>query len=183
MTDEEIFLGSAKGDEDALRELFASTWDHVGQVCALFLEGDEKLPSAVVGTYARAYHALGLGLAPELPLKTWLSVLATRECFPILQRLRQDYEHQTRTLESLSGSIPTLVEISDDPKERVNFMIRGDIDDIPEQHRDVLAMSELEGLHPLALAKRRGHSWTAAMNSLIQARHALAKQVKESFGL
>ena len=34
----------------------------------------------------------------------------------------------------------------------------------------------------LALAKRRGHSWTAAMNSLIQARHALAKQVKESFG-
>jgi DNA-directed RNA polymerase specialized sigma24 family protein len=183
MTDEEIFLGSVKGDEDALRELFASTWDHVAQVCGLFLEGDEKLPSAVVGTYARAYHVLGQGQAPELPLKTWLSVLATRECFPILQRLRQDYEQQTRTLESLSGSIPTLVEISDDPKERVNFMIRGDIDDIPEQHRDVLAMSELEGLHPLALAKRRGHSWTAAMNSLIQARHALAKQVKESFGL
>jgi DNA-directed RNA polymerase specialized sigma24 family protein len=183
MTDEEIIQGSVKGNDSALQELFVSTREHVWQVCSLFLEGDEKLPSAVVGTYARAFHMLGQGHAPELPVKDWLGALATRECLPILQRLRQDYDQQTRMLESLSGSIPTLVEISEDPKERVNFMIRGDIDDIPEQHREVLAMSELEGLHPLALAKRRGSSWAAAMISLIQARQALAKQVKESFGL
>ena len=86
-------------------------------------------------------------------------------------------------LEDLSGNISTLVEISADPKERVNFMIRGDIDDIPEQHRQVLAMSELEGLHFLELAKRMGCSWAMAMSRLIQARQALSKRVKESFGL
>jgi DNA-directed RNA polymerase specialized sigma24 family protein len=183
MTDEEICLGAADGKEIALRELFNSTREQVGRVCASLLDGDAGLPAAVVGTYARAYHTLGQGHAPELPLKDWMSVLAARECFQVLQGLRRDYDQQNLVLESLAGSIPTLVEISQDPKERVNFMIRGDIDEIPEQQRLVLSLVELEGLRPLALAKRLGCTWAAAMGRLMEARQALAKQVKESFGL
>ncbi|HTB22315.1 MAG TPA: hypothetical protein VK914_06390 [bacterium] len=183
MTDEEIFIGAADGREIALRELFVSTREQVAQVCASLLDGDAGLPSAVVGTYARAYHTLGQGHAPELPLKDWLSVLAARECFQVLQGLRRDYDQQNLILEALAGSIPTLVEISQDPKERVNFMIRGDIDEIPEEQRRILGLAELEGLRPPALAKRLGCSWAAAMRRLMDARQALAKQVKESFGL
>jgi DNA-directed RNA polymerase specialized sigma24 family protein len=47
----------------------------------------------------------------------------------------------------------------------------------------VLTLSEIEGLHFLDLAKRLSCSWAMAVNRLIQARHALAKRVKENFGL
>jgi DNA-directed RNA polymerase specialized sigma24 family protein len=184
MTDEEIFSGTAKGDENALRELFQSTREHVERVCAFFLGDDDRFPQAVVGTYRRALDVLAPEApAPEIPLRSWLSILATQECFVAMEELRREYDQQTKMLEDISGNISTLVEISSDPKERVNFMIRGDIDDIPEQHRQVLAMSELEGLHFLELAKRMGCSWAKAMGRLIQARQALAKRVKESFGL
>lgn len=183
MTEQEIIQGASAGEAGALRECYVSTREEVERVCALFLPGDGQLPSAVVGAYGRAFHLLGQGRRPEPPLKDWLGALASQECFSILLKLRRGYDEQTKSLEALAGSIPTLVEISSDPKERVNFMIRGDIDDIPERHRDVLAMSELEGLHLLALAKRLGGSWTAALDSLMQARQALAQRVKESFGL
>lgn len=183
MTDEEIFQGSIEGDESALHELVASSRDHVERACAFYLGGDESLPGAVVGTYNRALNSLAKVGAPSVPLKSWLSILATQECFPTLARLRADYDQQTRQLEDMAGKIPTLVEISADAHERVNFMIRGDIEDIPDQHRQVLGMAELEGLHMLALAKRLGCSWAVAMNRLIAARNALARRVRESFGL
>lgn len=184
MTDEEIYSGTTKGDETALRELFVSTREHVERVCAFFLGEDERLPQAVVATYDRALEILAPEApAPEIPLRSWLSILATQECFQVMEEIRRDYDRQTKALEDISGNISTLVEISSDPKERVNFMIRGDIDDIPEQHRQVLAMSELEGLHFLELAKRMGCSWAKAMGRLIQARQALANRVKGSFGL
>jgi|GEM_PF-2541616 RNA polymerase sigma-70 factor (ECF subfamily) len=183
MTDEEIFQGAIDGDESALQELVSSTREHVERVCAFFLGGDDSLPGAVVGTYSRALNSLGKQGPPSIPLKSWLSILATQECFPTLARLRGDYDQQSRQLEDLAGKIPTLVEISSDAHERVNFMIRGDIEDIPDQHRQVLSMAELEGLHMLELAKRLGCSWAVAMNRVISARHALSRRVRESFGL
>jgi DNA-directed RNA polymerase specialized sigma24 family protein len=183
MTDDEIYSGAMEGDDDALHALVSSTREHVERVCAFFLAEDEALPGAVVGSYSRALVALGKGQRPDLPVKSWLSILATQECFGTLVRLRSEYDTQTRQLEDMAGKIPTLVEITNDPKERVNFMIRGDIEDIPENHRLVLAMSELEGVHFLELAKRLSCSWATALNRLLAARQALAKRVKENFGL
>jgi DNA-directed RNA polymerase specialized sigma24 family protein len=182
-SDDEIYQGAADGDESALRELVSSSREHVERVCAFFLGEDESLGGAVVGTYGRALNHLSKGPKPGLPLKGWLGILATQECFHTLQRLRTEYDQQTQMLEDLASKIPTLVEISADPKERVNFMIRGDIEDIPDQHKQVLTLSELEGLHFLDLAKRLSCSWAMALNRLLLARQALAKRVKESFGL
>ncbi len=182
-SDDEIFQGAIDGDESALRELVRSSREHVERVCAFFLGEDESLGSAVVGTYGRALNQLAKTGKPAVPLKSWLSILATQECFHTLARLRDEYDQQTQMLEDLAGKIPTLVEISSDPKERVNFMIRGDIDEIPDQHKQVLTLSELEGLHFLDLAKRLSCSWAMALNRLLLARQALAKRVKESFGL
>ncbi len=183
MTDDEIYQGALEGDDTALHELVSSTREHVERVCAFFLGEDESLPGAVVGAYSRALVVLGKGQKPDLPVKSWLSILATQECFGTLMRLRGEYDTQTKQLEEMAGKIPTLVEITNDSKERVNFMIRGDIEDIPENHRLVLAMSELEGVHFLELAKRLSCSWAAALNRLLGARQALAKRVKENFGL
>lgn len=183
MSDEEIYQGAIEGDEAALRELVSAGREHVERVCAFFLGEDESMAGAVVGTFGRALNQLAKTGKPELPLKSWLSILATQECYGVLERLRREYDQQTRELEALASKIPTLVEISEDPKERVNFMIRGDIEEIPDQHKQVLALSELEGLHFLDLAKRLSCSWAMALNRLLLARQALAKQVKESFGL
>ena len=183
MTDDEIYTGALNGDPTALAEFFGSTREHVERTCSFFLGDEEALSNAMVGTYSRALNVLGKGQKPGLPLKSWLSILATQECFPTLARLRADYDAQSLSLEELAGKITTLVEITSDPKERVNFMIRGDIEDIGDQHRQVLSMSELEGLHFLDLAKRMGCSWTLALTRLIAARSALGKRVKESFGL
>lgn len=183
MSDDEIYQGSIEGDESALRELISSSREHVERVCAFFLGEDESYTAAVVGTYGRALNALSKGPKPGMPLKSWLSILATQECFHSLERLRNEYDQQSKMLEELAGQIPTLVEISADAKERVNFMIRGDIDEIPDQHKQVLTLSELEGLHFLDMAKRLSCSWAMAVNRLLLARQALAKRVKESFGL
>lgn len=183
LSDDEIYQGALEGDETALRELVGSSREHVERVCAFFLGEDEAYTSAVVGTYGRALNALSKSGKPALPLKGWLGILATQECFHTLERLRTEYDAQSKMLEDLAAQIPTLVEISTDPKERVNFMIRGDIDEIPDQHKQVLTLSELEGLHFLDLAKRLSCSWAMALNRLLLARQALAKRVKESFGL
>lgn len=183
LSDELIYQGVIDGDENALRELVSSSREHVERVCAFFLGEDESMGGAVVGTFGRALNQLAKTGRPALPLKSWLSILATQECFSVLERLRHEYDQQTQMLEDLAGKIPTLVEISADPKERVNFMIRGDIDEIPDQHKQVLTLSELEGLHILDLAKRLSCSWAMAVNRLLMARQALSKRVKESFGL
>jgi DNA-directed RNA polymerase specialized sigma24 family protein len=183
MSDDEIYQGSIEGDDDALHALVSSTREHVERVCAFFLAEDDALPGAIVGAYSRALVALGKGQKPDLPVKSWMSILATQECFSTLVRLRSEYDAQTKQLEDMAGKIPTLVEITNDPKERVNFMIRGDIEDIPESHRLVLAMSELEGVHFLELSKRLSCSWATGISKLIGARQALAKRVKENFGL
>lgn len=182
-SDDEIYQGAIEGDESALRELISSTREHVERVCAFFLGEDESLGGAIVGAYSRALNQLAKSGKPGVPLKSWLAILATQECYAVLERLRHEYDQQTQMLEDLAGKIPTLVEISADPKERVNFMIRGDIDEIPDQHKQVLTLSELEGLHILDLAKRLSCSWAMAVNRLLLARQALAKRVKESFGL
>jgi len=119
MTDEEIYSGTSRGDETALRELFVSTREHVERVCAFFLGEDDRLPMAVVGTYDRALEILAPEApAPEIPLRSWLSILATQECFQVMEEIRRDYDRQTKALEDISGNISTLVEISSDPKER-----------------------------------------------------------------
>lgn len=183
MSDEEIYEGVAKGDRSALEAFYSETKEHVQRVVSFFLGEDESMPAVVVGVYGRGLSILGAGKIPSKPLKDWLSALAAQECFAVLAKLRADYDQQTKTLEDMAGKIPTLVEITNDAKERVNFMIRGDIEDIPDIHRQILAMSELEGLHFLELAKRLSCSWSTVLNRLMAARNSLAKRVKENFGL
>ena len=183
MTDEEIYQGCIDGERAALDALVSDTREHVERVCAFFLADDEAFPGAVVGAYTRALAHLGKGQKPDVPVKSWLSILATQECFSHLEKLRTDYNAQSKDLEDLSSKIPALLEIATEAKERVGFMIRGDIDEIPDQHKQVLTMSEIDGLHFLELSKRLSCSWSTTLNRLVAARHALAKRVKENFGL
>lgn len=183
MTDAEITAGVRKGDAGAMRELFGATRDRVERTCLLFLEGDASLEPAAAGAYARAFELLAGGVAPGLPLADWLSALAARECLGALAALRRDFDAQTRSLEALAASIPTLVEITPEPAERVNFMVRGEMEELPPGPRAVLAAVELEGMDLSAFARRTGWPWAVALRCLMDARTVLAQRVKESFRL
>ena len=183
MTETEIFKGAAAGDAGALREWVALGLPRVRAVCELLLGGDEALPEAVAGTFRRALGELKDGAQPEGELPVWWALQAGRECYAVLRGLRRAYDAQTQGLENLAASIPTLVEITPDATERVNFMIRGDLEDLPKAHSEVLAMSELEGLPWGTLAKRLGCSWAEAVRRLTAARGALADKVRGNFGL
>jgi RNA polymerase sigma-70 factor (ECF subfamily) len=104
-------------------------------------------------------------------------------CFPVMSRRRQDFENQSRDLEVLANKVPVLQEITTDEKERVNFMVRGEIDDMAEPHKQILLLYELEGLHFLEIAKRLSCAWVTVVSRLYRAREALADKVKAQLKL
>jgi DNA-directed RNA polymerase specialized sigma24 family protein len=139
--------------------------------------------AAAVGAYTRAYHQISQKHRPDMPPKSWMSVLAVQECFPHMLQYRQDYDLQTTQMESMANQVPVLQEITSDSRERLSFMVRGEVEDMPDPHKEFLNMSELQGLSFLEIAKRLGQSWSMVVTKLFTARQILSKRVKEQLGI
>jgi DNA-directed RNA polymerase specialized sigma24 family protein len=120
---------------------------------------------------------------PDLPPKSWMSVLAVQECFPHMLQYRQDYDLQTSQMEQMANQVPVLQEITNDSRERLSFMVRGEVEDMPDPHKEFLNMSELQGLSFLEIAKRLGQSWATVVTKLFSARQILGKRVKDQLGI
>jgi DNA-directed RNA polymerase specialized sigma24 family protein len=178
MTDDEFISGIQAGNGEVMRQFYAEHKEVVERGCAFFLGEDPELVDAIAGTFKACFEQISAKGAPGLPLKVWASIRAVERCFPVMQRRRQDFEQQNRDLEILASKVPVLQEITSDEKERVNFMVRGEIDDMPEPHKQVLMLYELEGLHFLDIAKRLGCAWVTVVIRLYKAREALAEKVK-----
>ncbi len=183
MTDDEMIQGVIEGNASAFDEFYTSTKAHVERVASFFVGDEDSMPAVVVGGYKRAFDQLALGKKPDIPLRSWLSILTVQEAFHVLKDMRISYDSQTKAMEAVAGQVPMLQEITQDPKERVAYMVRGDIDDMPEPHRAIMMMYEIEGLSLLELSKRINCSWCGAVSKLMMARQVLVKRVKEQFGL
>jgi len=181
MNDDELVAGIRAGDATAFRGLYADHKATVERSCAFFLGDDPGMKEAVAGTFKGAYAEIAVKGKPDLPLKPWLSILAVRYCMPVMERRRLEYLAQARELEELSRRVPVLQEITRDDRERVNFMVRGEIDDIPEPHKQILAMHEMDGLSILEMAKRLNAAWVTVLSRLYNARLALRDRVKAQF--
>jgi len=83
----------------------------------------------------------------------------------------------------MANQVPVLQEITNDSRERLSFMVRGEIEDMPDPHKEFLNMSELQGLSFLEIAKRLGQSWSMVVTKLFTARQILGKRVKEQLGI
>jgi DNA-directed RNA polymerase specialized sigma24 family protein len=183
VTDEELIQGLVDGNKEALDEFYASTKETVEKVCASFLGEDKAMVPAALGAYTRAFHLISQKHKPELPPKAWMSVLAAQECFPHLLQYRKDYDAQTKQMEETANKVPVLQEISGDSKERLGFMVRGEVEDMPDPHKEFLNLSELQGLSFLEIAKRLNQSWAMVVTKLFTARQILTKRVKEQLGI
>ncbi len=171
------------GEKQAFDEFYGHTKETVEKVCAYFLGEDPAMVQAAVGAYHHAFEQIKAKKKPELPPKAWMSVLAVRECFPVIAKYRDDFDAQSQAMELMASQIPALQEISQDPKERVGFMVRGEVEDLPDPHREFLSFYELQGLSFLEIAKRLGQSWSTVVTKLHAGRQALVRKVKEQFGV
>jgi DNA-directed RNA polymerase specialized sigma24 family protein len=183
LTDDEIIQGLLDGKREAFDEFYAGTKETVEKVCAYFLGEDQAMVAAAVSAYAKAFQQISQKQKPELPPKAWMSVLAVQECFPHMLQYRQDYDLQTTQMEQMANQVPVLQEITNDSRERLSFMVRGEIEDMPDPHKEFLNMSELQGLSFLEIAKRLGQSWSMVVTKLFTARQILGKRVKEQLGI
>lgn len=183
MTDDEIIQGLLEGDREAFDEFYSVTKETVEKVCAYFLGEDQAMTVAAIGAYTKAMHQIAQKHKPDMPPKAWMSVLAVQECFPHLLQYRQDYDLQTTQMEQMANQVPVLQEITNDSRERLSFMVRGEVEDMPDPHKEFLNMSELQGLSFLEIAKRLNQSWAMVVTKLFTARQILGKRVKEQLGI
>lgn len=183
MDDNELYQGLLDGDRQAFDEFYSGTRETVEKVCAYFLGEDQAMVTAAVAAYTRAFHQITQKIKPELPPKSWMSVLAVQECFPHMLQYRQDYDLQTSQMEQMANQVPVLQEITNDSRERLSFMVRGEVEDMPDPHKEFLSMSELQGLSFLEIAKRLGQSWSTVVTKLFTARQILGKRVKDQLGI
>ena len=181
MSDEEWVAGIQAGDASVYKSFYDEFKEAVERSCTFFLGDDPGMKDAIFETFKAAFAEINDKGKPELPLKPWLSILAVQFCMPVMERRRHDFEAQGKELEELARRVPVLQEITNDDKERVNFMVRGEIDDIPEPHKQVLTMYEMDGLNMLEMAKRFNVAWVTVVSRLYNARHALQDRVKSQF--
>lgn len=178
MDQEELISGLLEGRSDAMLGLYQAHKEAVDKACAFLLGDEMEAPKAVAQTFRAAALQFKTKGLPAMPLEPWLTSLAALECYKVLRQARQDFESQTQKLELLANRIPVLLEITPDSRERVNFMVRAELDDIPEPHRQILSMNELEGLNLLEMSKRLQCAWLTTLKRLFRAREVLAAQAQ-----
>jgi DNA-directed RNA polymerase specialized sigma24 family protein len=181
MTDEEFIDGIQGFDASVMKAFYDTFKEPVERSCAFFLGDDQALGEVILLTFKEALEEINAKGKPDLPLKPWLSILSVRHCFTVMEKRRKEFEVQGKSLEALARRVPVLQEITTDDRERVNFMVRGEIDDIPEPHKQILAMYEMDGLNLLELAKRLSAAWVTALSRLYYARVSLEERVKAQF--
>ena len=183
MEDSQIFDGVIDGDGEAFDAFYGGTKSTVEEVVSYFLGEDDSFAETVFKTYEEALHEIRRTGAPDIPLKSWISIQAVRQCFPVLAARRREYYDQTEMLKGMAAKVPVLQEITSDDNERLNFMVRGEVEDMPDPHRQMLTMAELDGLSFLEIAKRLSVSWINVVSRLYKARQVLADRVKEQLNL
>ena len=183
MEDKQIYNGIVNGARDAFDELYASTRDTVEKVVSYFLGDEDVAADAVARTYELAVGEIQKKGVPDIPLKSWISIQAVRACYPTLATRRNEYWAQTQSLKETASKVPVLQEITNDENERLNFMVRGEVEDMPNPHRQLLTLAELDGLSFLEIAKRLQSSWVSVISRLYEAREVLAKRVREQLNV
>lgn len=181
MTDDEFAAAIQGGDPNAMHEFYETFKAPVERSASFFLGDDPDMKGAVADTFQAAFAEIRAKGKPDLPMKPWLSILAVQRCFPLMDKRRREFEAQSVELEALARRVPVLQEITQDDHERVNFMVRGEIDDIPEPHKQMLSMYELDGLNVLEISKRLGVAWVTVLTRMINARQVLQERVRHQF--
>ena len=126
-----------RGDELAFEVAFERHSPAILSFCRHMLGSREEAEDAVQQAFASAYRALGRG-EREIKLKPWLFAIARNRCLSMLRARRE------RAVESAEIATAGLAEQVESRGELRDLL--QDLEDLPEQQREALLMSELSGL-------------------------------------
>ncbi|HSB64683.1 MAG TPA: sigma-70 family RNA polymerase sigma factor [Thermoanaerobaculia bacterium] len=169
------------GDEAAFEELVRDQAGRMLAVARRFLRSEDDARDAVQGAFCAAFRSIR-SFRGHSTLSTWLHRIVVNEC---LMRLRS---RSRRCEESLEGLLPTFDETGHSvtpfekwpggaedallSKERC-VAVRAAIDRLPDSHRTVLLLRDIEDLDTPEVARILDLSPNAVKIRLHRARQAL----------
>jgi RNA polymerase sigma-70 factor (ECF subfamily) len=169
------------GDEGAFEELVRRTSPRLLATLRCMLRSEEDARDALQETYLAAHRALG-GFEGSAKLSTWLHRIAVNAALmklrsrrrrpeAALEELLPKFEADGHRIVELAAPAVELEEELDDAARRA--AVRRCIDRLPEAHRTVLVLRDLEELGTEETARALGISVDAAKMRLHRARQAL----------
>lgn len=150
---------------------FAEIWDRFSDCLFGFIRSRvasrEDAEDILQEVFSRVHT--GLCCMPEWEnLERWL--------YRVTRNLIIDHYRSIRPSEDYEDSFPSTIgpsEAGDDPATRLALSLRDMVEDLPAPDREVLILSEYEGLPQADLARRLGISLPAAKSRLLRARGRL----------
>jgi len=179
--DAELLRRLRAGEEAAYQELVRANAGRMLAVARRLLRCDSEAEDAVQEAFTQAYQALPRFEGHAL-LSTWLHRIAVNAC---LIRLRKRKRRGEKSLEELLPRYQddghrldvgdpwphdALAELE---AREVRSAVRKAIDSLPERHRCVLMLRDIEGLSSEEVAERLGIRADAVKMRLHRARQAL----------
>jgi RNA polymerase sigma-70 factor (ECF subfamily) len=179
---EDSLLARLRAGEDlAFEELVRSTSPRLLATLRRMLRSEEDARDALQETFLAAFRALST-FESQSKLSTWLHRIAVNAA---LMKLRSRRRHPEESIEELLPRFATDGHRLPDPapppapadealdEKRRRAAVRRCIDRLPESHRVVLLLRDIEGLGTDATARALGLSSDAVKTRLHRARQAL----------
>jgi RNA polymerase sigma-70 factor (ECF subfamily) len=177
-----------RGDQDAFESLVRSHGGRLLSVARRFLGSNEDAEDAVQETFIKAFKAIHT-FEERAQLHTWLHRIVVNTS---LMKLR---ERRRKPQESIDDLLPTFVadghqttesrEWSDALLERKQTaaIVRQAIATLPQQHRTVLILRDIEERDTAETAAMLGTTTTVVKVRLHRARQALRTLLDREFGV
>lgn len=179
--DADLLARLRSGDEAAYQDLVRANAGRMLAVARRMLRCESDAEDAVQEAFTQAYHALPRFEGHAL-LSTWLHRIVVNAC---LVRLRKRKRRGEKSIEEL---LPRFLEdghregvgepwprdaLTELEAHEVRAAVRKAIDTLPERHRCVLMLRDIEGLSSEEVAERLGIRADAVKMRLHRARQAL----------
>lgn len=188
--DAALLAALKRGDESAFAELVRANTGRMLAVSRRILKSDDEAHDATQEAFLQAFRAIDR-FEGEALLSTWLHRITVNAC---LMRLRHRRRHPELAIDDLLPSFDetghrveeTPGEWTDDvlarmEKAQLEKVVRDAIDRLPENHRCVLVLRDIEGLSTEEAAQALGIRPEAAKMRLHRARQALRTLLEPHF--
>jgi RNA polymerase sigma-70 factor (ECF subfamily) len=187
---EDLLVRLRRGEAGAFEELVRTTAPRLLAVARRLLRSEQDAQDAVQDAFLSAFRALA-GFDGQCQLATWLHRIAVNAALMRLRRARR------RPEASLDDLLPAFDEtghhlISVEPwradalavleRDEVRSAVRAAIDRLPDSHRTVLVLRDIEELSTEETARALGLSPNAVKVRLHRARQALRAALAPVFG-